>query len=248
MAWYRSGGRAGVAWARRSSAWPPAACLRPTYTGLSHARRPVVAPIPPRTPRPGRRLGLRPRGHRKRGRRRLLRPRRGIQRPGAGGQLLPRRPAAADGDAPPPWSQGLCHAQHARVQRRTGGVSAGGWSRGRGRRRCRACAGRGRGPADPRPPSSVAAACLHADDAHQCRDDCAGGGTGHGPGRRCPGALDRRDHRHPPADGDAAGSVRPRGALRGLLRAVPDERVARRPQRQSWPVRPGLPAAVRAGV
>jgi len=41
--------------------------------------------------------------------------------------------------------------------------------------------------------------------------------------------LDRRDHGDPPADGDAARGVRARGALRGLFRAVPDERVARRP-------------------
>ena len=42
-----------------------------------------------------------------------------------------------------------------------------------------------------------------------------------------------------------AGGVRPRGPVRRLLRPVPDERGARRPQRQPRAVRPGLPAAVR---
>ena len=49
-------------------------------------------------------------------------------------------------------------------------------------------------------------------------------------------------------DDDAAGGVRPRRAVRGLLGPVPDERIARRPQRQPRPVCPGLPAAVRAGL
>ena len=47
------------------------------------------------------------------------------------------------------------------------------------------------------------------------------------------------------ADRDAGGGLRPRRALRRLLRAVPDQRGARRPQRQPRPVCPGVPAALR---
>ena len=44
------------------------------------------------------------------------------------------------------------------------------------------------------------------------------------------------------------GGLRPRGPLRGLLRAVPHQRVARRTLGQSRPVCPGLPHALRAGL
>ena len=47
---------------------------------------------------------------------------------------------------------------------------------------------------------------------------------------------------------DRARSVRPRCSVRRLFRPVPDERIARWPQREPRPVRPGVPAAVRPGV
>ena len=47
---------------------------------------------------------------------------------------------------------------------------------------------------------------------------------------------------------DAAGSFRPRRAVRRLLRPVPDQRIARRPQRQSRPMCASLPVAVRPGL
>ena len=51
----------------------------------------------------------------------------------------------------------------------------------------------------------------------------------------------RRDSRR---DDHAAGGVRSRSAVRGLFRAMSDQRIAGRPQRQSRPVCPGVPTAV----
>ena len=56
----------------------------------------------------------------------------------------------------------------------------------------------------------------------------------------------RRSRRLRRADRHAAGGLRPRGAVHLLQRPVPGQRGPLGPQRQPRPVRPGLPAAVRA--
>ncbi len=143
-----------------------------------------------------------------------------------------------------PGSEGLRHAQHARLHRRAAGHRAARPSRGgRGRRR-RAGTGPGpgaaRAPRLPRPGHSR----FDANDAHQRRDDSLRRVAGDRASRGGPRTVDRRDRRHRARVARAAGGVRTWRAVRGLLGPMSDERVTRRPQRQPRPVCPGLSAAV----
>ncbi len=117
-------------------------------------------------------------------------------------------------------------------------------SGGRRRRRRRVGAGLGCRPADQSGLPRAADPRLDADDADQRRVDRAGGGAGRRTGRAGPRAVAGRDRPHSQPDHNAAGSVRARGAVRGLLGPVPDQRIARRAERQSRPVCPGLPPAL----
>ena len=87
-----------------------------------------------------------------------------------------------------------------------------------------------------------------ADDAHQRRVHPRRRGAWHRARGAGPRAFDRRDPQDSRADQRRAGNVRARRTVRRLFRPVPHERIARRPQRESRPMCPGLPIAVRSGL
>ena len=72
--------------------------------------------------------------------------------------------------------------------------------------------------------------------------------VGRATGRVAAGIVDRPDRRHSPTDRRRAGSLRPRSVVHQLLGPMPGEPIARRPQRQSRPVRPAVPPALRSAL
>ena len=135
------------------------------------------------------------------------------------------------------------------LYRRTGRAGADRAAGGRGRRRRGAGAGFWRRPTDPRHHARLADPRLDANDPLQRRMPARGRVAGHRAGGAGPRVVDRRDRQDSPADRSVPLEVFVHGALvRGLLGPVHDQRIARRPQCQSRPVRTGLPVALRADL
>ena len=203
---------------------------------------------PSRIARPRWRHGVCSCRRRERSGRRLLRTRHRLQR--AGSRDKHRRGATSriDADAARAGREGISDAQHAGLHQRVAGSRTSHPRRRRNRSRCGARARPRRGAADSSDLPRLADSRLDADDTDERRRDSDCKGTRRRASRARTRTLDRADREDLIADRSAAGGVRAWSTLRRVLRPVPDERIARRPQRESRAVCSSLPIALRAGL